>query len=413
MSYADVLGESANRSGASRTPSGQRAIEASTRALWIRALAIAAAVMLPGAALTARQAPGLVQTDVFVAGAGGYHTFRIPSIIATPKGTLVAFAEGRHDAAADSGHIDLVARRSTDAGASWSALQVIGDNGPDAWVNPCAVVDRPTGTLWLLSTQNRGADKEKEITAGASRAGITVWALRSEDDGVTWSKPMEITASVKKPEWTWYATGPGVGIQTRGGRLVIPANHATADGVHRSHLFYSDDGGRTWALGAIAAPGTNESQVVELADGRLLHNMRNHPPRSPANFRNVGISADGGVTYAAPLREDPALIEPPAQASIIRYGAVTAGGRNRLLFSNPAGARRERMTVRVSYDEGETWPVSRVVHEGPAAYSSLVTLRDARIGLLYERGEKSAYERITFAAFPLDWLEPRRQAFDR
>ena len=107
----------------------------------------------------------------------GYHTFRIPSIIATPRGTLLAFAEGRHDGAADSGHIDLVARRSTDAGATWSPVQVVGDNGPDAWVNPCAVVDRRTGTLWLFSTQNRAADKEKEITAGSSRAGITVWAL--------------------------------------------------------------------------------------------------------------------------------------------------------------------------------------------------------------------------------------------
>ena len=365
-------------------------------------------VMVACAVLSGRQpASTLIQTDVFVAGAGGYHTFRIPSIVATPKGTLVAFAEGRHNAAADSGHIDLVARRSTDAGANWSPLQVIGDNGADAWVNPCAVVDRKTGTIWLLSTQNRGADKEKEITAGSSRAGITVWAMKSDDDGVTWSKPIDITAGVKKPEWTWYATGPGVGIQTRSGRLVIPANHANADGIHRSHLFYSDDSGGSWALGAIATPGTNESQVVELADGRLMHNMRNHPPKSPTNFRNVGISADEGKTYAGPIREDAALIEPPAQASIFRYSTRAIGGRNRLLFSTPASARRERMTVRVSYDEGETWTSSRVVHEGPAAYSNLVKLLDGRIGLLYERGEKSAYERITFATFSLEWLESR------
>ncbi|MGH9310331.1 MAG: sialidase family protein [Vicinamibacterales bacterium] len=373
-------------------------------------LAAALTWIVPGA----RQgAPSLVQTDVFVGGDRGYHTFRIPSIIATPTGTLVAFAEGRHDAAADSGHIDLVARRSTDAGATWSPLQVVGDNGADAWVNPCAVVDRKTGTLWLLSTQNRAADKEKEITAGSSRAGITVWALKSTDDGVTWSAPIEITASVKRPEWTWYATGPGVGIQTRSGRLVIPANHADAAGVHRSHLFYSDDGGSSWALGAIAAPGTNESQIVELADGRLMHNMRNHPPKTPANFRIVGISADGGRSYAGPLVEDRALIEPPAQASIFRYSTSETGGRHRLLFSNPASARRERMTVRVSYDEGQTWAASRVVHEGHAAYSSLVVLPDGRIGLLYERGEKSAYERLTFATFPLDWLESGRDGADR
>ena len=388
-------------------------------ASWIVALALLLKLLAAlglGVALTSslfsawHTAQSLVQTDVFVGGEGGYHTFRIPSIIVTPRDTLVAFAEGRHDAAADSGHIDLVVKRSTDGGVTWSALQVVGDNGPDAWVNPCAVVDGRNGTLWLVSTQNRAADKESQITAGSSRAGITVWAMKSADDGVTWSKPIEITPAVKKPEWTWYATGPGAGIQTRAGRLVIPGNHADADGVHRSHLFYSDDGGRSWRLGAIAAPGTNESQVVELADGRLMHNMRNHPPKAPANFRMIGISADGGRTYSGPIAEDRTLIEPPAQASIVRYPTSKDGGRTRLLFSNPASARRQRMTVRVSYDEGRTWAASRLVHEGHAAYSSLVVLRDGRIGLLYERGAKSAYERITLATFPLDWLESGRDA---
>jgi len=305
------------------------------------ASALSAAITLTFPAT--RQPAALVQTDVFLSGDGGYHTFRIPSVIATPRGTLLAFAEGWHDAAADSGHIDLVARRSTDGGVTWSPLQVAGDNGPDAWVNPCAVVDRTTGAVWLLSTQNRGADKEKDIIAGASRSGITVWAMKSEDDGVTWSKAIEITASVKQPAWTWYATGPGVGIQTQGGRLVIPANHADRSGVHRSHLFYSDDRGRSWTLGAIAPPGTNESQVVELEDGRLLHNMRNHPPKPSANFRIAGISTDRGQSYAVPPVEDRALIEPPAQASILRYSTFKSGGRNRLLFANPASARRERM----------------------------------------------------------------------
>ena len=226
-----------------------------------------------------------------------------------PRGTLLAFAEGRHDAAADSGHIDLVARRSTDGGVTWSALQVVGDNGAEAWVNPCVVVDRTAGAVWLLSTQNSGADKEKEIIAGASRSGITVWAMKSDDDGLTWSKPIEITASVKKPEWTWYATGPGVGIQTQGGRLVIPANHADRSGVHRSHLFYTDDGGRSWTLGAIATPGTNESQIVELADGRLMHNMRNHPPKPPRTSGSSASVPTGPKPY--PRRRRPLLIEPP------------------------------------------------------------------------------------------------------
>jgi len=342
-------------------------------------------------------------TDVFVAGTGGYHTYRIPSAIVAPQGTLLAFAEGRREGTADAGDIDLVLRRSHDGGRSWTPLQVIGDNGPNTFGNPCAVVDSRTNTIWLLTTQNRGTDREQDIIAGTSEGGRTVWAMRSQDEGATWSTPLEITASVKAPDWTWYATGPGVGIQTSGGRLVIPGNHAEAKtGIHRSHLFFSDDDGKSWRLGASADPGTNESQVVELADGQLLLNMRNHPPR-PENFRMTARSADGGRTLSAAV-PDRALIEPPAQASLIRSSVARDGDRNRLLFANPASAARERLTVRVSYDEGVSWPVSRVIHEGPSAYSSLVVLPDRSIGLLFERGERSPYERITFARFTLDWL---------
>ncbi len=161
-----------------------------------------------------------VMIDVFVAGEGGYHTYRIPSAIVTPKGALLAFAEGRRAGAGDAGDIDLVLRRSRDGGRSWTPMQVIGDNGPNTFGNPCAVVDTRTNTIWLLITQNRGTDREKDIIAGTSEGGRTVWAMRSQDDGATWSTPVEITASVKAPEWTWYATGPGVGVQLRSGRLV-------------------------------------------------------------------------------------------------------------------------------------------------------------------------------------------------
>ncbi|MGH9373431.1 MAG: sialidase family protein, partial [Vicinamibacterales bacterium] len=343
-------------------------------------------------------AAGPQQTDVYVAGEGGYHTYRIPSVIVTPGGTVLAFAEGRRAGAADAGDIDLVAKRSRDGGASWSAMQVVGDNGANTFGNPCPVIDRATGTIWLLTTQNRGTDREQDIIAGTSKAGRTVWLMKSVDDGATWSKPVEITSNVTRHGWTWYATGPGVGIQTGSGRLVIPANHAE-DGIHHSHLVFSDDGGKSWTLGASAAAGTNESQVVELADGRLMLNMRNHPPK-PENVRMVATSDDGGRTLSA-ARPDSALVEPPVQASFLRYSTASSLDRNRLLFANPASARRERLTVRLSYDEGATWPVARVVHEGPAAYSSLVVLPDLSIGLLYERGERSAYERITFARFSL------------
>jgi sialidase-1 len=342
-------------------------------------------------------------SDVYVAGEGGYQAYRIPSVIATQKGTLLAFAEARRTGAGDAGDIDLVVRRSHDDGESWSPMQIVGDNGPNTFGNPCPVVDRSTGIIWLLTTQNRGPDREKDIIAGTSGASRTVWAMKSEDDGVTWSAPVEITTSVKRPDWTWYATGPGIGIQMASGRLVIPANHAEAGtGVHRSHLFLSDDGGRTWRLGANSEAGTNESQVVELTGGRLMLNMRNHPAKAE-NFRMVATSADGGQTLSA-AHTDRTLVEPPAQASILRMTSAKTQMRSRLLFANPASTKRERLTVRLSYDEGSSWPSARVIHEGPAAYSSLVVLRNLSIGVLFERGDRSPYERITFARLTLEWL---------
>ena len=359
-----------------------------------------------GRAQTATPA-GPRYTEVYSSGESGYHTFRIPSVIATPRGTLLAFAEARREGAGDAGDIDLVLKRSEDGGLSWSPLQLVGDNGPNTFGNPCPVVDRATGTIWLLTTQNRGTDREKDIIAGSSQAGRSVALLRSTDDGVTWSAPIDITASVKQPDWTWYATGPGVGIQTRTGRLVIPANHAVSGSAsHHSHVVFSDDGGRSWQIGGSAEAGTNESQVVELGDGRLMLNMRNHPPRAE-NFRMVATSEDGGRTWSQ-TKPAPMLIEPPAQASLLRWTTAAAGGRNRLVFSNPASARRERMTVRVSEDEGATWPVSRVVHEGPAAYSSLVVLPDGSVGLLFERGDRSPYEKITFVRLTREWLTEGR-----
>lgn len=148
-------------------------------------------------------------SDVYVAGESGYHTFRIPSVIATTKGTLLAFAEARRAGASDAGDIDLVLKRSQDTGEAWSSLQLVGDNGPNTFGNPCPVVDVKTGTVWLLTTQNLSSDREQNIVAGTSKGSRTVWVLKSEDDGASWSVPVEITSSVKKPEWRWYATGPG------------------------------------------------------------------------------------------------------------------------------------------------------------------------------------------------------------
>ncbi len=381
--------------------------------LRIRAWARLVVVGLSAAPMLPAPLAGPRFTEVYQAGEAGFHTFRIPSLLAAGNGTLLAFAEARRDGAADAGDIDLVVKRSRDGGVSWSALQVVGDDGPNTVGNPCPVLDRRTSTIWLLTTRNRGTDRERDIIAGTSQGTRTVWVQRSTDDGDTWSAPVEITASVKPAGWTWYATGPGVGIQTRAGRLVIPANHvenhaAAGPGVHRSHIVYSDDGGAHWTLGASADAGTNESQIAELSDGRLLLNMRNHPPKLE-NVRLVAISRDAGRTLSE-TTPDRALIEPPAQASLIAAGGSAATDSWRLIFANPASTKRERLTVRISEDDGATWPIARVVHGGPAAYSSLAALPDGSIGLLFERGDRSAYERITFARLTRQWLASSQAA---
>jgi sialidase-1 len=346
----------------------------------------------------------LTLVEVFRSGEGGYHTYRIPALITTPRGTLLAFCEGRRNSASDTGDIDTLLRRSFDQGKTWSPVQKIADMGQDTIGNPTPVVERKTGTIFLLLTSNPGSVTEQQITKGAYRAARAVWITRSTDDGATWTPPAEITAQVKRADWTWYATGPGNGIQLRSGRLVIPCDHNRREGdVRFSHVIYSDDRGETWKIGGVAEEKTNESAVVEMKNGGLLLNMRSYHGR---NRRAVQESRDGGLTWQA-LRMDETLIEPVCEASLV--SAVPAGGKSngRLLFSNPAATTRTRMTVRLSRNDGRTWSASRVVHEGPSAYSSLAVLRDRTVGLLYERGEKGPYERITFARFDLGWIGGR------
>lgn len=347
-------------------------------------------------AATSPAAPAHPLTDVFRSGHDGYHTFRIPSIIVTPRGGVLAFCEGRRNGRGDSGDIDLVLRRSDDRGATWGPLKVVLDADGDTAGNPCPVVDRDTGTIWLAITRNLGSDTEAMILNGTSRGSRTVCVLSSADDGRTWSAPREITADAKAAGWTWYATGPGVGVQLRDGRLVIPCDHNTAgvaDGG--SHVIYSDDHGATWRRGGSVEGGVNECQVVERSDGSLRLDMRNHPSR-PGSGRAVSVSRDRGLTWTPAVR-DPVLVEPGCQASVILVSRGAGSGRDRLAFSNPASRRRERMTLRVSDDGGATWPVARVLHGGPAAYSCLTVLPGGEVGCLFECGEKNPYERVALA----------------
>jgi sialidase-1 len=360
-----------------------------------------AALLLSAAAWSA----SFTQTEVFRSGEGGYHTYRIPALITTPKGTLLAFCEGRKNSGSDTGDIDMLLRRSFDGGKTWSPVQKLADKGEDTIGNPAPVVERKTGTIFLLMTSNPGNLGEKTITEGSNyRAARAIWIIRSKDDGATWTQPLEITAQVKHADWTWYATGPGNGIQTRTGRLVIACDHNRREGdVRFSHIIYSDDRGETWKIGGIAEGKTNESAVAELKDGQLLLNMRSYHGK---HRRAIQRSRDGGLTWGA-LELDEALIEPVCQASLV--AAVPAGKKSngRLLFSNPAAVTRTKMTVRLSEDDGRTWSAARLVHEGPAAYSSLAVLPDRTIGLLYERGERRPYEKITFAHFDLNWVRGR------
>lgn len=332
--------------------------------------------------------------DVFVSGEAGYHTYRIPALLTSPQGTLLAFCEGRKTGRGDHGDLDLVLKRSTDGGKSWGKLELVYEEGGDAKItigNPCPVVDQSNGRIWLPFTRNND----------------DVFVTYSDDDGQTWAKPKRITPSVKDKAWTWYATGPGIGIQlTRGehkGRLVIPCDHRLRDvdggwrGAGHSHVIYSDDHGRTWRQGEPTENAMNECQVVELPDGRILLNMRSYRGHGR---RAVAISKDGGVTWSA-CRDDETLVEPVCQASLIRY-SWPHEGKSRLLFSNPASAKeRHRLTIRLSYDEGKTWPIERLLYAGSAAYSSLARLPDDEIGILYER---DSYKTITFARCSLEWL---------
>jgi hypothetical protein len=356
--------------------------------------------------LDARLARDLSQVDVFRSGDDGYDTFRIPSVIVAPDGSVLAFAEGRKTGSGDSGNIDLVMKRSRDHGNTWSDLEVIWDDADNTCGNPCPVVDATTGTIWMLMTHNLGSDREGAIVKGLSQGTRTVWVTRSTNNGVNWSKPVEITSQVKPENWTWYATGPGVGIQVQGGRLVVPCDNKEArTDRHQSHVIYSDDHGATWNLGPAVGPDCNECQVAELSDGRLMLNMRSY---RGANRRLISYSNDQGQSWSEPV-EDPALVEPVCQASLIRYDATDNFGSGVLLFSNPASTRRENMTVRYSPDDGKTWTAARRLHAGPAAYSCLTILANHTIGCLYERGEKSAYEKITFARFTTDWVKGEPQ----
>ncbi len=336
---------------------------------------------------------------VFKNGEEGYNCFRIPAIVTTNKGSLVAFAEARRKSCSDTGDIDLVVKRSEDQGKTWSDLQVVWDDKNNVCGNPSPIVDRITGNIVLLATWNLGEDKEHDIIKGTSKDTRRVFMLKSKDDGHNWSFPEEITADVKLSDWSWYATGPGSGIQVQGGtykgRMIVASDHIEkGTNKYYSHIIYSDDHGDSWNLGGITPKDqVNECEVVELSDNRLMLNMRNYD-RSQSS-RQIAYSSNGGYTWDN-MQYSEELIEPICQASILRFDA---NNKTYLLFSNPAHkSKRENMTIKVSSDDGKTWPISRTIYKGPSAYSDLVSF-DGRIGLYYEAGKEGPYDGIVWESF--------------
>jgi sialidase-1 len=334
---------------------------------------------------------------LFRPGDNGYKCFRIPAVVATKGGAILAFAEARRNHCGDADDIDLVVRRSEDGGRTWSPMAVVWDDGVNTCGNPAPVVDARTGRVLLLSTWNLGADHEPQIIDRSSKDTRRVFILHSDDDGRSWSTAREITKDVKRPDWTWYATGPCNGVQIRkgphAGRLVIPCDHIEAGSrKYFSHAIYSDDGGDHWRLGgSTPTDQVNECTVAELRKGRLLLNMRNY---DASRFRRTSVSDDGGASWSA-LQRDTSLPEPVCQASLVRLW--NAGRKPVLAFSNPASQKgRVNMTVRWSRDGGQSWYASEVVHAGPSAYSNLVELPAGRLGLLYEGGAQKPYDGIAW-----------------
>lgn len=358
---------------------------------------------------------------VFVLGDGSQsrYGYRIPSIVTTRRGTLLAFAE-RRLGLGDHAENDIVLRRSEDHGKTWSDLIVVHEDGAKSLNNPCAVVLPDTGRV-LLMYQSFPADRHSRAIGkhiGRADPGIAgdkvvkTLLQSSDDDGKTWSTPRDVTAGAKRAERiVANATGPGIGIVLgkgeRRGRILMPQNESWYDGDARHfnvYAAYSDDGGASWYLGEPApyaemqAGEGNEVQMVELSDGSVMLNTRTV---QGSRVRKVGISRDGGITWT-PLVDDPQLIEPQCMGSIIRAKWPGKDGRNALLFSCPGSKKgRQNGTIYASFDDGKTWPVSRVLESGGFAYSCLVQMSDGSLGCLYEA---TKYKQIVFARFSFEWL---------
>ncbi len=356
------------------------------------------------------------KVDLFSANTDGFELFRIPGIVVTAKGTALAYCEARHDARSDWGEIEVHLRRSTDGGKTWDKARQIAHMGPRVEGNP----RKKTGGEHEQTVNNpvMVAGRDGRIHCLYELNYARCFAMHSDDDGLSWSPPVEITATFegfrKSYDWKVIATGPGHGIELKSGRLVVPIWLAFGGGGAHSPsacgTIYSDDHGASWHAGDIAVPNAgdfgnpNESSVAQLSDGRVMLNARNV---SKPNRKLVTTSADGATGWSSP-RFDAALWEPICMGSLLELPDSGA-----LLFSCPhslrldaeghevpgKGAERKNLTVQVSRDNGQTWPVSKALEEGRSAYSDLAALPDGTVLCFYERDK-----RLTIARISPEWL---------
>lgn len=359
-----------------------------------RRAAIAAAL---GSSLWAGAEPS-APVDLFHRGDDGVHTYRIPAMIETRKGTLLAVADARHDSARDMpARISLVMRRSRDRGRTWSRAMTI-RKVPEGGVGDASLLlDRRSGRVWCFHSFGPPGIGFGTAQPGAKTGPTTFQfhAIYSDDDGATWSEPRDLTPQVKDPAWQAMFATSGTHIQTSKGRYLVPMVVRDAQGVVSSRNAYSDDAGTTWGIGAAIGPGTDESKCVELAGGAILQNMREGATRA------IALSNDGGITFS-PVTHDAALIDPVCNAGITRY---VHKQRDLLLFTNAASTKRENLTLKASSDQGRTWMKLKTLHAGPAAYSTVLGLRDGSVAVLFECGEISAYEWVRFVRLSLPALE--------
>lgn len=366
-------------------------------------LAAVALMLLTPCAVTTAQEPMLKKTNLFEARTDGYYAYRIPGIVVTTKGTILAYCEARQDSRSDWANIDIFMRRSLDGGKTWGQRQKLADIGNSTVNNPVAIVDRKNGAVHFLYCVNYAR----------------CFYMQSNDDGKSFSPPIEITETFEKfrPDYGWnvIATGPGHGIQLRSSRLLVPVWLSTGGKRHRPSVvstIYSDDHGKTWLRGDIIVrdgpdfKNPSETVPIQLHDGRVMLNIRNESKQAR---RLVSISADGATNWSKPLFEEE-LFEPICMAGIVRLSEKPKYKKNRILFANPeSGSRaRKNVTIKLSCDEANSWPVKKVLEPGISGYSDLAVGPDGTIYCFYERDgvESNHYDpkHLCVARFNLEWL---------